>query len=346
MSNWPDVAVIMPVLNEEKYLVASVEAIYLQNYPGNLRLVLAIGPSTDKTLQIALTLQSRFTNLQIISSPSGRTPESLNLAIAACHEEFIVRVDAHAELSPRYIEVAIETLMRTGADNVGGIMAAKGKTLFEIAVATAMTSKLGVGNAAFHVGGTEGPAETVYLGVFRRSALERVGGYDSKFTRAQDWEMNHRIINSGGLVWFNPELVVTYRPRSNIQKLVKQYLQYGTWRREVMRAHPETKFRLSALRYFAPPTALIVNFVGLLLGILGIFQENFLILGLVAPVAYVVFTIASAIILGRRAGKSALYLPLVLMAMQMSWGFGFILGELFTESAGDYLIETKMGNTK
>ena len=69
-----------------------------------------------------------------------------------------------------------------------------------------------MGNAAFHTGGEAGPAETVYLGVFRREALERQGGYNEEFIRAQDWELNFRIREAGGLIWFSPELRVSYRP--------------------------------------------------------------------------------------------------------------------------------------
>ena len=121
-----------------------------------------------------------------------------------------------------------------------------------------MTSKLGVGNAPFHVGGEEGPADTVYLGVFRRTALERVGGYDEAFARAQDWEMNYRIRADGGLVWFSPR--AARRPTGRARRcgaLARQYFHYGRWRREVMRRHPGSV----NLRYLAPPTAL-VGFVG------------------------------------------------------------------------------------
>ena len=113
-------------------------------------------------------------------------------------------VDGHALVPDDYVAVAVDVLERTGADNVGGMMAAEGTTPFERAVAAAMTSRLGVGSASFHVGGEEGEALTVYLGAFRRSALERVGGYDESMVRAQDWEMNHRIRESGGLIWFTP----------------------------------------------------------------------------------------------------------------------------------------------
>ena len=51
-------------------------------------------------------------------------------------------------------------------------MLAEGVTDLERAVAVAMTSPLGVGGARFHTGGQPGPADTVYLGVFRREWLD------------------------------------------------------------------------------------------------------------------------------------------------------------------------------
>jgi succinoglycan biosynthesis protein ExoA len=325
MQSWPDVAVVMPVLNEEKHLANAVSAILEQNYAGNLHVVLALGPSQDATEAVATKLATQDQRVTWVPNPSGRTPEALNAAIAATTESVIVRVDAHCELSDGYITEAIETLERTRADNVGGIMGAEGSTPFQQAVATAMTSALGVGSASFHVGGEEGPAETVYLGVFRRSALERVGGYDPAFTRAQDWEMNFRIRSSGGLIWFNPNLYVTYHPRSSLRALAKQYFDYGSWRHELMRAHPETVKAKSALRYFAPPTALVGVFCGTVLGCAGLLSDSQLLTaGFVAPLGYFALTILSTGVLSRKARTGARWLPLVLMTMQLSWGAGFI----------------------
>ena len=325
MQSWPDVAVVMPVLNEEKHLELAVSAILAQDYPGKLHIVLAIGPSHDRTEHVAQELADHDSRVTWVPNPSGRTPEALNAAIAATTESIIVRVDAHCELSDGYITQAIETLERTNADNVGGIMGAEGTTPFQQAVATAMTSPLGVGSASFHVGGDEGPAETVYLGVFRRSALERVGGYDPAFTRAQDWEMNFRIRSTGGLIWFNPNLYVTYHPRSSLRALAKQYFDYGSWRHELMRTHPETVKAKSALRYLAPPTALVGVVVGKLLGIAGLFTGSRLLLaGFIAPLGYLVLTLASTVVLARKARSGTRWLPIVLMTMQMSWGAGFL----------------------
>jgi glycosyltransferase involved in cell wall biosynthesis len=292
--------------------------------------VLALGPSTDRTNEVAARICAADSRVSSVPNPTGRTPEGLNAALAATTQEIVVRVDAHSELSDGYIRLAVETLQRTGADNVGGIMGARGVTKFEKAVAAAMTSPLGVGSASFHTGGNEGPAETVYLGVFKRSALERVGGYDPAFTRAQDWEMNYRIRTTGGTVWFNPDLFVTYRPRPNVFKLAKQYFEYGSWRHEVMRRHPETRRTKSALRYFAPPLAVALIVIGKILGTIGFVLNNFygqdsaLIWGYSLPIGYLALTLVSSLTLVKRARAGALWLPIVLITMQMSWGIGFL----------------------
>ena len=96
----------------------------------------------------------------------------MNAAIKAARHEVIARVDGHAA-APGYLSLAVATLQETGAVNVGGIMSAEGITPFQQAVAWAMTSPFGVGASRFHTGGQAGPADTVYLGVYRREAIER-----------------------------------------------------------------------------------------------------------------------------------------------------------------------------
>ena len=265
-TDWPAISVIMPVLNEERHLADAVRQILDQDYPGGLELVIALGPSRDRTDEIAAGLTAADPRVRTVPNPTGRTPSALNAAIAATRYEIVVRVDGHGLLAPGYLRTAVRLLAETGADNVGGVMHAEGQSAFERTVAIAMTSKLGVGNAKFHTGGAAGPAETVYLGVFRRPTLEKLGGYNEAFIRAQDWELNHRIREAGGLVYFSPELKVTYRPRPTFATLAKQYLFYGRWRRVVMRTHSGT----ASLRYLAPPVAVLAVLVGTVLGIIGV----------------------------------------------------------------------------
>jgi GT2 family glycosyltransferase len=201
-------------------------------------------------------------------------------------------------------------------------MAASGQTPVQKAIAAAMTSKFGVGGAAFHVGGAEGEALTVYLGCFRRNALERVGGYDESMVRAQDWELNHRIRETGGKVWFTPEMVVTYRPRSSLRELAQQYFGYGTWRREVARRYRET----ISLRYLAAPVLVIGLALGLFLMLIGALasQQFFVWIGLIPLIAYFLGVIGASVI--SKAGRSGLLLPIVFPVMHISWGLGFLIG--------------------
>jgi glycosyltransferase involved in cell wall biosynthesis len=309
----PAVSVILPILNEERDLRDCISAILQQKYDGKLEVILALGPSSDNTNQIANTLAQADSRIKLVNNPTGKTAAALNLAIAAASSEIICRIDGHAEISDTYIKTAVEVMMQTGAVNVGGLMNASADRGFQSVVATAMRSRIGVGAAKFHTGGEAGAADTVYLGTFKKSAILQAGGFDEKYIRAQDWELNHRLRLNGGVIWFDPRLVVTYRPRDTFRKLAKQYFEYGRWRRAVSREHKGTV----NYRYLAPPIALVINLLSLILG-LTLNSVFFL-----PVIIYLVAIILSSLFIGKTLYQK-LTLPLVLITMHMSWGFGFV----------------------
>jgi GT2 family glycosyltransferase len=320
----------MPVLNEERHLAESVSHVLGQDYPGELELLLAVGPSRDRTEEIAKRLAAADSRITVVPNPSGHIPSALNAAVRVARHDIIVRVDGHALLPPRYVATAVRTLRETGAVNVGGIMGAEGVTAFQQAVAWAMTSPAGVGAARFHTGGSPGPADTVYLGAFRREAIEGVGGYNEQFLRAEDWEMNHRIRQAGGLIWFQPALRVTYRPRATVAALGSQYFHYGRWRRVVARQHQGT----INLRYLAPPAVLTAMLAGTLAGIAGLgalaagtggLVPVLLAAGFAVPAIYLLGVLAVTATAARKLpGRALACLPLVLVTMHVCWGAGFL----------------------
>ena len=307
------VSVVLPILNEERDLRESVSAILAQKYSGAFEVILALGPSSDRTNEIAKEIAAADSRVVLVDNPTGRTANGLNAAIAKSRFPIVSRIDGHAEISPTYLTDATALLNKTGAVNVGGIMAAQGETFFEKSVALAMRSPVGVGGSRFHTGGEAGPTDTVYLGVFLKSAIDAIGGFDPAFIRAQDWELNFRLRKNGGVIYFQPDLHVTYRPRSSVRALAKQYFEYGRWRREVMRTHPGT----INLRYLAPPVTLAISTVGFFAGLL--FSSIFLI----APIGYLVGVVVSGVIVGK-SFATKLMLPIVLLTMHMSWGLGFL----------------------
>jgi succinoglycan biosynthesis protein ExoA len=313
--SWPEVAVVMVVRNESRHLAETVTSVLGQDYPGAVEVVIAVGPSTDGTERVAARLAQAHPAVRVVTNPSGRTPNGLNNAIAATTAPIVARADGHALLPDGYLRRAVEILVETGAVNVGGIMAAEGTTPFQRAVAAAMSSPFGVGGGRFHYGGEAGPADTVYLGVFRRDALIAANGYDERFTRAQDWELNHRLRSAGGKVWFDPELRVTYRPRHSLRALSRQYRDYGRWRRAVMRRHPDSV----RWTYLVPPAMV----AGVAAGAAVVASGRRV--GLVAPMAYAAANLLATAVVGRRLPASeAVRLPAVFATMHFSWGYGFL----------------------
>jgi glycosyltransferase involved in cell wall biosynthesis len=325
----PAVSVVMPVRNEEKHLADSVARVLEQKYDGEFELVLAVGPSRDHTEEIAWQLAAGDSRITVVQNPSGKIASAMNAAIKAARYDVITRIDGHAMLPDGYLTTAVRTLVTTGAADVGGVMAAEGITPFQQAVAWCMTSPVGVGAAANHTGGDAGPADTVYLGVYRRDAIERAGGYDETMIVAEDWELNYRIRAGGGLIWFTPELRVTYRPRATLYTLAHQHFRYGRWRRVVARRYPETVNK----RYLAPPVAAAANILGLLLGVAGLVGlavdgggvVRYLMVGFLVPVTYLAGVTLAAIALGRELPPLVqARVPVVLATMHMTWGIGFL----------------------
>jgi len=307
------VSVVLPILNEERHLAESIHAILQQEYDGDFEVILALGPSTDRTGEIAADLAKADSRVVLVDNPSGRTAAGLNAAVAASQFPIIARIDGHAEVAHTYLNDAVRLLHEHNAVNVGGVMAAVGRTPFERSVATAMRSVLGVGASRFHVGGQAGPADTVYLGTFRKDALIAAGGYDERFTRAQDWELNFRLRERGGIVWFDPSLTVTYRPRSTLKALAKQYFEYGRWRRAVVRSHKGSV----NYRYLAAPFAVLVNAASIILG----FALSPLFF---TPLAlYILAILVGGLALGKSLSEKII-LSSVFATMHMVWGLGFL----------------------
>jgi len=343
------VSFVMPVLNERDYLEHAVRSVLEQDITGPSELVLALGPSTDGTTELAHRLAAENDRVRLVENPQAHIPVGLNAAIRASRYPVIVRVDAHSELSPGYAHAALRTLRRTGAANVGGVMRADGRTPFQRAVARLYNSPVGLGGGAYHGGAKEGESESAYLGVMRREVLEQVGLFDESIRRGEDWELNLRIRQAGHLVWFDPELSVTYWPRESWWRLARQFRATGAWRGELVRRYG----RRNGLRYFAPPALVVLTGLAVLAGIL---QLTGVLRGAAALLASIVYLPLIAYLLlvlavglggvgiarGPRSIRERLWTLAVLPTMHVAWGLGFLTGLL--RGARDTVDASRLGD--
>jgi glycosyltransferase involved in cell wall biosynthesis len=325
------VAYVMPVRNDASYLRAAVESIIAQENPPKTAIVLSVGPSLDNTREVADELAQEY-GVTVVDNPQGNTPAALNIALLATDADVAVRVDAHSELSPGYAQNAVRILAETGASNVGGIMEARGRTNIQKAVAWAYGNFIGLGGGPIHTGGTPGPADTVYLGVFRRLDVLEIGGFNEQLIRGQDWELNARLRENGRTVWFDPSLRVGYYPRRDIASLATQFFGTGVFRAYILMANPKR----TRIKYLVPPTFL----ASLLIGAVALaVSGNWWML--LPGYAYSALVLGGALTAKGLSLKSRLALMAVLPTMHLSWGAGFWKGVFtFANRADDVVLNT------
>ena len=304
-------SVMIPALNAGSVIDRCLDAVLVQEVDLEFDVVVSVGPSNDDTAERVDARAAVDPRVRRIDNPTGATPAALNLAIQSTSGDLVVRVDAQAELPPGYLQRILDTAAETGAANVGGIQRAVGDDPWSRAIAAAMRSRFGVGPAQFRSGSHQGPTDTVYLGGFRRMALDTVGGYDESLIRNQDYELNYRLRKAGFVVWLDPELVVEYTPRGSLTSLWSQYRQYGKWKRIVISRSP----RSLRLRQMAAPALVLGLILSAVLGVLGS------PLGVVLPAVYLAAVAYFAL---RPRGAPRRRVAAAFITMHLAWGFGFL----------------------
>lgn len=328
MEQYPLVSVIMPVRNERAFIGRSLGAVLAQDYPAqSLEVLVVDGMSDDGTRDIvrAMADNGRGIRVQLLDNPARFVPTALNIGLRHARGEVIVRVDGHCEIAPDYVRTCVETLQQTGADNVGGVWDTIGETCVARVIAVAQSSPFGIGNVAYRVRRpTPGFVDTVPFGAYRRDVFDRIGGFDERLVRHQDYEFNVRLRQAGGKIYYTPAIQARYYSRSSFRKLARQYWEYGFWKAFVTLENP----RALAWRHLAP-----IGLVGALAGgaVLSIAFPPLRPLYAGLWLLYGLTCLLMALKETRRAGWRHLpLLPAAFAAIHLSWGGGFWWGLLYS----------------
>ncbi len=312
----------MPVHNEAAFVTRSVNAVMSQDYPQDrFEVIVADGISNDGTREVLRTLQARHTALVVIDNPGKIVATGLNLATRVSRGDIIVRVDGHCEIAPDYLTTCVHHIMNDGVDVVGGSVTTVGLTRTAMAIAAAMSSRFGVGGAAFRTtAGRTMQADTVPFPAYKRSTISLAGEYDEEQVRNQDDEFNYRIRALGGKLLLAGDVRSLYFSRASFRSLGRQYFGYGYWKVRVLQKHP----RQMMARQFVPPSFVLV----LLLCSAG---APFIHAGLMslAVIAGSYATAVFAAALDAALPKRAAMVPLFLAAfpvLHLSYGAGFLVG--------------------
>jgi glycosyltransferase involved in cell wall biosynthesis len=318
----PFVSLIIPTFNEEKYLEQTVLSLLSNDYPLNKFEILIIdGLSKDNTVVIAQELVKRFSNIRLISNSKIYQSAALNIGIKESKGDFIIRADAHAIYDKNYIKSTINLLQKNEYANVGPVQVSTGSTLVEKAIAKAMNSKIGMGNANYRLDKEEVfEVKSVWLGAWNKQTLIKIQGFNENLPISEDFDLNYRLRQSGNKIAASNSIKAMYLVRKSLRGLFKQFYKYGFWKIKFLIMHPK-EFQL---RWLAPPI-----FVCSLL--FSIVLSQFIFWPIILPVVYLfaLFLITFYFMIKANSLKdllSCIILYLIFPIIHISWGVGFLYG--------------------
>ena len=318
MDESPSVSVVIPMYNEEGHIVRCLDSILANDYPKDKLEVLVVdGMSQDRSRELVQVYARRSPLVRLLDNPKRNQAPALNIGIGEAKGEIIVRMDAHTLYAPDYIRQCVHLLQTTGADNVGGVQRSVGVGYVSSAIAVAITSPFGVGDALFRF--TDKPAwtDTVYLGAWTKSTLEDLGGFAEMGGVNEDYELNYRLRKRGGRILVSPKIRCRYFVRSSLPKLTRQYFRYGYWRVRTLVAHPDSL----RWRQLAAPGLCACLLLSMLMLPFNI------IVGMMCPGLYFFASVlASVVVASKRGWKYLPMLPALFACMHLSWGTGFWAG--------------------
>ena len=321
----PFISIILPVRNEEKYITACVQSIFSQDYPADrMEVIFVDGCSQDRTVAMLRAMQAEYPQIVVLDNPNRTVPYAMNIGIRASRGEVIVRLDAHAEYPADYVRLSVETLLTVDCENAGGVAVTRGRGFMGDAIASMLSTPLGVGNSTFRLTDQDGYVDTVPFGCFRRELFERIGYYDERMTRNQDNEFNHRIRKNGGKIYLNHNIRVIYYCRDTMRGILRMGYQNGKWNVITMTLVPGSM----GVRHFVPLAFVLSTLV---LALLTLLARSMLFGGLLALEwgAYLLLDAFYAYTIAKEKGMKYLPVELILYpAFHFAYGFGSLAGIL------------------
>jgi glycosyltransferase involved in cell wall biosynthesis len=318
----PLVTVLVPSRNEARFIESCLTSIVSNGYPESLLQVLVIdGQSDDGTVGIVQRFERAHPCVQLIENPRRITPSALNLGVKAASGEFIVWMSAHNSYDAGYIRNCVEWAIRSGADNVGGVIAAQPRenTLFGRAITLALGNRFGNGGSRFRMTVAEPVwADTVFGGCYRRDVFTKIGLFNESLVRGQDFEFNVRLHRAGLKTLLVPGVRSTYYARSRPLDFLKHNWANGVW--------AILPFRYSdvvpvSFRHLVP-----MLFVGFLIvtGLLGIWVHPVGVAGLIVFGLYVLVTLQVSVEVAREQRDARLFfvMPIVFWSLHLTYGLG------------------------
>ena len=323
---YPKISIIIPTLNEQRYIRKCLDSILNCDYPkDSMEIFIVDGMSQDNTREIIQEYQQKYSFIFLLNNIKKIVPVAMNIGIKKASGSYIVRVDAHAIYPINYFTSLLHWSKKLDADNVGAVcLTGRSKeTLTAKAIQFVMSDKFGVGNSLFRIG-VEKPLEvdTVPFGFYKKEVFDDIGLYNEKLVRVQDLEFNKRLKQNGGKIYLVPDIKCTYFPRDTLGSFAKNRFNTGKW--IILTAYYTKNLKRMSIRHLIPAIFVLLTIINI---ILGIFDNIYLKLFLVIMGIYIIILFTRAYFIKKDLSFS-LNILFSYIALHFSYGVGSIKGIL------------------
>jgi poly-beta-1,6-N-acetyl-D-glucosamine synthase len=241
---WPFVSIIVPVYNEGVSIKASLNALVKLDYP-NYEIIVVDDGSSDQTYRRALDV-SRLTKplIRVLTQSNGGKADALNHGVSAAAGEIVVCVDGDSLVHSDALKHAVLHFRDPRVGAVSGCVRVLNRSKL---IARLQALEYIAGNALPKRAQNLGGVVTVVpgpLGVFRKSAVAQVGGYDLD-TFAEDFDISLKILAAGWHVSYESRALVSTEVPESINDLVKQRYR---WTRGWVQVIKKRRWALSSPR--------------------------------------------------------------------------------------------------
>lgn len=238
---WPPVTIIVPAYNEGLVIEPAIRSLLQMDYPAYEILVVDDGSSDDTRDRVA-PLEGRYgdVTVRLVSKTNGGKASALNTGIALARHDFVLCMDGDSKLEPQVLRVAMPHFAKSHVAAVAGnVKVINRDTHFGRFQALEYIEGLNMARRA------QGFVRVVNIipgpiGVFRRSVLQEVGGYD-RDTFAEDADLTLKILSIGYHIVYEDRAVAwTEAPEKSLDLIKQRY----RWTRGILQAVRKRKLAL------------------------------------------------------------------------------------------------------
>jgi len=244
--NYPKVSFIIPVLNEESIIKSCLDSLLKLDYPKEkIEILIAEGPSTDRTNNIIKKYAEKYDYIKILKNPTGNTAIGRNICIEQSTGDMLMNYSGHVLAEKNLLNVLAlkllnspEEIVAVGCSNISPEKQNFIGKVAGVVFSSIMGGKnLFVQNAEFN---EERFSDHISFSCYRKKVVEKVGNFDPLFWCGQDAELDLRLLKEGYKILYTPKTKVYHFKRTTMRSLFRQMHRYGIARAKMVKKHPTT----------------------------------------------------------------------------------------------------------